>query len=151
MESYLNNPFKPEGIVDRAFEPKEESKIWVDPETGESYSVTKIVTGKTELHDPMMYTKVYMSAFLHLNDLNYSAVKVFNYMVHTLKSNRDTVYLNCADVELNCKISQASYYTAIKALIEAKVIARKVGSTMEFWINPNILFNGNRTRLVKHS
>jgi 3-phenylpropionate/cinnamic acid dioxygenase small subunit len=151
MESYLNNPFKPEGIVDRAFEPKEESKIWVDPETGESYSVTKIVTGKTELHDPMMYTKVYMSAFLHLNNLNYSAVKVFNYMVHTLKSNRDTVYLNCADVELNCKISQASYYTAIKALIEAKVIARKVGSTMEFWINPNILFNGNRTRLVKHS
>jgi len=151
MESYLNNPFKPEGIVDRAFEPKEESKIWVDPETGESYNVTKIVTGKTELHDPMMYTKVYMSAFLHLNDLNYSAVKVFNYMVHTLKSNRDTVYLNCADVELNCKISQASYYTAIKALIEAKVIAKKVGSTMEFWINPNILFNGNRTKIVKRS
>ena len=151
MESYLNNPFKPEGIVDRSFEPKEESKIWVDPETGESYNVTKIVTGKTEMHDPMMYTKVYMSAFLHLNDLPYCAVKVFNYMVHTLKSNRDTVYLNCADIELNCKISQASYYTAIKELIKAKVIAKKIGSTMELWINPNILFNGNRTKLVKHS
>lgn len=151
MEAYISNPFKPEGIVDRSFSPNEETKIWVDPETGESYNVTKVVTGKTELHDPMMYTKVYLSAFMHLNDLPYSAVKVFNYMVHTLRSNRDTVYLNCADIEAQCKISQASYYTAIKALIEAKIIARKVGSSMEFWINPNVLFNGNRTRLSKHS
>lgn len=149
MESYIVNPFKPEGIVNRSFEPKEESKIWVDPDTGESYSVTKVVTGKTEMHDPIMYTKVYLSAFLHLNDLSYSSVKVFNYMVHTLKPGKDTVYLNCSDVEVQCKISKASYYTAIKELVTAKVIARKVGSSMEFWINPNVLFNGNRTKLVK--
>ena len=97
----------------------------------------------------MMYTKVYMSAFFHLNDLPYSAVKVFNYMVHTLKPGKDSVYLNCSDLEVQCKISKASYYTAIKSLVEAKVIARKVGSSIEFWINPNIAFNGNRTRLVK--
>jgi hypothetical protein len=149
MEAYLDNPFKPEGIVDRSFTPKEETKIWVDPETGESYNLTKLVTGKTELHDPMMYTKVYLSAFLHLNELPHSALKIFNYMVHTMKTNKDIVYLNCADVEEQCKISQASYYTAIKSLIEAKIIAKKIGSSIEYWVNPNILFNGNRLRIYK--
>lgn len=149
MDAYISNPYKPEGIVQRSFEPNEDSKLWVDPETGESYSVTKIVKGKTEMHDPMMYTKVYLSAFIHLNDLTYSAVKVFNYMVHTLKANKETIYLNCADIEAQCKISKATYYSAIKELIDAKIIARKLGSSMEFWVNPNILFNGNRTKLVK--
>lgn len=149
MQSYINNPFKPEGIVDRSFEPKEESRIWIDPETGESYNVTKIVTGKTEQHDPMMYTKVYLSAFLHLNELPYSALKIFNYIVHTIKANKDYIFLNSADIELQCKISQATYYTAIKHLVEAKIIARKIGSSMEFWVNPNIVFNGNRTKLSK--
>lgn len=149
MDAYISNPYKPEGIVQRSFEPNEDAKIWVDPETGESYNVTKIVKGKTEMHDPMMYTKVYLSAFMHLNDLTHSAVKMFNYMVHTLKANKETVYLNCADIEVQCKMSKATYYSAIKELIEAKIIARKLGSSMEFWINPNILFNGNRTKLVK--
>ena len=44
--------------------------------------------------------------------------------------------------------SPNSVRNAIAELIEAGVIAQKLGSNIEFWVNPNIFFNGNRLRLL---
>jgi hypothetical protein len=48
---------------------------------------------------------------------------------------------------LQCDISQASYYNGIKELVKEKIIAKKLGSSIEYWLNPNIFFNGNRLKL----
>jgi hypothetical protein len=57
--------------------------------------------------------------------------------------------LHAPDLMLNCLIkSEATIKTAITELVDEKILARKLGSTIEFWINPNIYFNGNRIRVL---
>jgi hypothetical protein len=59
------------------------------------------------------------------------------------------VWLNPPDIMLECGIkSPNTIRGAIEDLIENKIIAQKLGSNIEFWINPNVFFNGNRIRLI---
>lgn len=147
MEAYLNNPFPVAGVTMRAFTPRTEEKIMVNPDDGETYAVRHISKDKLEEHDPMQYTKVFAEAHFKVRKLSYTALKIFNYAVHRAALNKDIVLLNSADVMQQCDISQASFYNGIKELCKESIIARKVGSSLEFWINPNIFFNGNRLKL----
>ena len=147
MESYLSNPFPIAGIVSRAFTPKTDERIMVDPEDGETYAVRHIKDSKTEEHDPVQYTKVFTEAHFKIRKLSYTALKIFNYCVHRAQLNRDIVLLNSADVMHQCDISQASFYNGTKELVKEKIIAKKLGSSIEYWVNPNIFFNGNRLKL----
>jgi hypothetical protein len=50
---------------------------------------------------------------------------------------------------VNCGIkSETTIKTAITELVDEKILARKLGSTIEFWVNPNVYFNGNRLRIL---
>lgn len=149
MQAYMVNPFNVEGIVIRNYTPKEEETIMVNPEDGLMYTVKPIGESQSEQHDPMVYTKVYQLAYLKLKNMSFVALKVFNYAVYTARLGKDIVFLNCADVMQQCGISKASYYIAIKELIENEIIAKKLGSSIEFWVNTNMFFNGNRIKLIK--
>jgi hypothetical protein len=147
--AYLENPFKVEGIVTRSFITREDETLMVNQDDGLTYAVRPVSEHKSVEHDPMCYTKVYQLAHLKLRKLTYSALKIFNYCVYSIHVGQQIVFLNSADVMQQCDISQASFYTAIKELIEADILARKMGSSIEFWINPNIFFNGNRLKLKR--
>jgi hypothetical protein len=57
--------------------------------------------------------------------------------------------LNPPDLMEHCGIkSESTIKTAITELVAEKILARKLGSTIEFWINPNVYFNGNRLRIL---
>lgn len=149
MEAYLNNPFPVAGITSRTFAPRTDEQIMVNPEDGETYAVRRISQNKTEEHDPVQYTKVFAEAHFKIRKLSYTALKIFNYAVHRAALNKDIVLLNSADVMHQCEISQASFYNGIKELCKEAILARKVGSSLEFWINPNVFFNGNRLKLKR--
>jgi len=43
--------------------------------------------------------------------------------------------------------SRLTYYRAVEGLLKANIISRKTGGGVCYWVNPNILFNGDRTKL----
>ena len=74
---------------------------------------------------------------------------MFIYTMDRLRPLQETIFLNVDDCMVVCGFKSAtSYREGIKGLIEHKIIARKLGSTMEYWINPNVIFNGNRLRNI---
>jgi hypothetical protein len=75
------------------------------------------------------------------------SLKMFIYAMDRLKPLQETVFLHSDDCMVVCGFkSVTSYREGIRGLIDQKIIARKIGSNMEYWINPNVLFNGNRLR-----
>ena len=67
---------------------------------------------------------------------------------------RDTVYLNVSVAEQyfistdQNPISKASYYNAMRELIQKGFIAESTNPNL-YWINPALFFNGDRVRFVK--
>jgi hypothetical protein len=82
-------------------------------------------------------------------DLPTPSIKMLLYAIDRLRPLQDAIYMNLDDCMEVCRFKSAtSYREGVKGLIEAKIMARKVGSNMEFWINPNMFFNGNRLRML---
>jgi hypothetical protein len=149
LESYLENPFKVEGITSISYIPKADEKLVTDPETGEMFTMKRVPKSQLHQHDGKVYVKLFQDAQEVLMKLPHASVKILIYAMCKVRPLSELVYLNGDDCVANCGFkSITSYREGIKALIEHKVLARKVGSTMEYWINPNIFFNGNRLRIV---
>jgi hypothetical protein len=47
-------------------------------------------------------------------------------------------------------MSVGSVYEGVKGLLDKDVVRKKLGSSIEFWFDPNIFFNGNRVKMLKH-
>jgi hypothetical protein len=47
-------------------------------------------------------------------------------------------------------MSEPTLRIGINGLIEANIIARKMGSSIEYWLNPDIMFNGSRLKLIEN-
>jgi hypothetical protein len=64
---------------------------------------------------------------------------------------RDYVFLNKDDITASLgNMSEPTFRLAINGLIEANIVARKMGSSLEYWLNPDIMFNGSRLKLVEN-
>jgi hypothetical protein len=149
FDSYLNNPYKIEGIEERSFITKEGETLTMDPETGEYYVMRKIAKDKTMPHDKLTYTKFFVSSFSRLMTLSPSSLRVMFYMMTSVKPLSTSVILNPPDVCEACQFSPSTFINVITDLLDNKIIAKKLGSSIEFWIDPNIFFNGNRLRIYK--
>ena len=148
-ESYLNSPFKVEGIESRQYIQKVDEKLWVDPETSEMYSVKRVPKNREQLNDSMAYTKIFVDKRDLLMKLSGTGLRVLVYGICTIRPLAQTVILNIPDIQVEANIaSPNTIRTAISELIELGIIAQKVGSNIEFWVNPNVFFNGNRLRLI---
>jgi hypothetical protein len=148
MESYLKNPFAVEGIAMKQYITKEDEQLTVDPETGQYYTIKKVSQNKEVQHDGMVYTKVFQSALLSFKNLSPSGLKVLLYAICNARSCHDVVFLNPPDIMLFYDMSKGTYYNGIDDLLKNKIIAKKLGSSIEFWVNPNVFYNGNRLKLV---
>ena len=148
-ESYLNSPFKVEGIESRQYIQKVDEKLWVDPETSEMYAVKRVPKNREQLNDSMAYTKIFVDKRDLLMKLSGTGLRVLVYGICTIRPLAQTVILNIPDIQVEANIaSPNTIRTAISELIELGIIAQKVGSNIEFWVNPNVFFNGNRLRLL---
>jgi hypothetical protein len=148
-ESYLNSPFRVEGVESRQYIQKVDEKLWVDPETSEMYSVKRVPKNKEQLNDSMSYTKLFVEGRSKIMKLSGTGLRVLVYGMCVIRPLSQTVVLNIPDIQVEANLASSNTIrTAICELIEAGILAQKLGSNIEFWVNPNVFFNGNRLRLL---
>ena len=148
-EEYYESPYKMDGIVDRVYMTKADETITVDPETGQYFTMRKVSMDRQTLHDEMAYTKLFKENALKLMKLPHPALKIVLYAMSTVKPLQEVVILNSADVCLMCDIAPSTFYNNLYDLLDRKIISRKLGSSIEFWFDPNIFFNGKRIKVYK--
>lgn len=95
------------------------------------------------------FAKVYLSQFTAFWDLSKAAIRVFGYIISVLKPKQDSFILRMeACLTYTGYKHRKDVITGISALIEAGIIARSDYSD-EFFINPLVVFNGDRVTFAK--
>lgn len=148
FDSYFTSPFKVNGLISRQYVPKVKEELVVDQTSGEMYTIKKVPKTMEQLHDPAVYTKVFQDKLELFMSLSPTGLKILLYMICNARPMIEIAVLSVPDlmVALDAK-SHVTIRGGIMELISADVIAQKLGSNIEFWINPNVFFNGNRVRI----
>jgi hypothetical protein len=148
-DAYFDNPYKYMNIEERAYVAKTGEEITANVQTGELFVMKKIAGNKVVMHDSRVYTKIFQESVHQLCTLSTGSWRIFMYALATIKPLSETVVLNSPDVMLFCNIGKTSFYDGIIELLDKKILCKKLGSSIEFWFDPNIFFNGNRVKMVK--
>ncbi len=99
--------------------------------------------------DEEQFAKIYLSQFAAFWDLSKSAIRVFGYIISTLKPGQDRIIFRMDKALLYTKYSHRSHIlTGLSTLAECGIIAR-TSYEFEYFINPLIFFNGNRVTFAK--
>lgn len=147
-ESYLNSPFRVEGVEERQYITKADEQIW-EASNGELYVAKKMDKSRTSMTDSLTYAKIFVDNRKMLLRLSGTGLRVLLYGICTIRPLSQVVILHIPDIQVEAGIAApTTIRTAICELIEANIIAQKLGSSIEFWVNPNVFFNGNRLRLI---
>lgn len=148
-EEYLNNPYKVNGIIEKLFTTKSDETLTIDPDTGQMYTMKKVSQNKSFMHDELAYTKLFQSGVASLMSLSHSSLKIVLYGISVVRPLSEVIILHSADVCNACGIAQKTFYNNIGELLDKKILSRKLGSSIEFWFDPNIFFNGNRVKVTE--
>lgn len=148
-ESYLHSPFRIIGLEEKHFLTKQNEEVWQLKDGDDLYAVRKIPKNKLTLTDTSAYTKLFNDNLKDLMKLSGTGLRLLIYGMCTIRPLSQTVVYHIPDIQVATGIASANTIrTAVSELIENKIIAQKLGSNMEYWINPNVFFNGNRLRLI---
>ena len=117
----------------------------LDPKTGEVFEVLQ--AGEEKVIDSLPFVKVYYDMLSFMVKCScISTIKLSLYIMNDLEYKDSYVYLRCTEV---CKDlgwnSRATFYKALKGLIEANVIAKSEIANL-YYVNPNMVFNGSRIK-----
>lgn len=124
------NPQSTEGAILKAVNSNNEV-------VGHTTFVTKKVV------DSDKYTKFFLTNFKQFYDLKPASIKVFGYILELLKPNSDVFYIVMSDCVEKTGYTRQSIYKALAELCNHDIIARG-RSDFEYFINPMVVFNGNR-------
>ncbi len=149
--SFMYSPFKVDGLEERTYIVKEGEVATVDPNTGEMYVMKRVDRSKRALHDGRRYTKLFAGACDKFIGLSRVGFIMLFYIIGRVSPSKDNVYLTADDVMEWGGISSRSFYDGLAELLDQEIIARKLGSRIEFFFNVNLFFNGDRRRLIKDS
>lgn len=147
---YENYPFEVEGISYRSYITKEGEDLATGQETGDLYIIKRLPRSKRVVHDNKSYTKFFTDAAVRLKDLSVPASNLLYLIVSRLAINSIDVCIAEEDFMDHCgykKNSRRLYYQAVSELIERDVIKKKAGFRRCFWVNSNVIFNGDRTKI----
>jgi len=143
------NQFEPIGIGKRIIITNEEEIQSVDQNTGEMFYMKKLAKSKEVTHDALTYTKVFNKEIDRMYDMSINGYKLLLYCIYNLQPNKDTIVLHPETCMKECKMKRTSYFAATKELKSRNIIKQKLKFNCEYYINPNIFFNGNRLRIYK--
>jgi len=146
-EEYLNSPYKMNGIVERAYTTKTDETLTVDPETGQMYTMKKVSQNKRVLHDGMVYSKLFQESVSMLMDLSHPSLRIILYAMSVVRPLSESVMLHAPDVCVACGMAEKTFYNNLMELLDKRILSRKLGSSIEFWFDPNLFFNGNRVKV----
>lgn len=140
----MNNPFVygGDGIV------LEEVTTWHHSRSFDDGGIkAKWVTMARKVVDRERYIKVFCDWVKVLRGLSYNGIKVLFHVMDILEKDKDYVVM---DMFLYCRISgdcKNVYYRGVKDLVRCGIIMKR-GSGGSYWINPHVMYNGNRKLLV---
>lgn len=113
----------------------------IDPHTGEVVSTLKSTT-----IDAQPCVKVYKSALKDIMNLSSQGTRILFKVMDELQKKEDEVYLHPAKIAEEYGLKNTRDITeGIKELIEKDILARKDKKHIYF-VNPFMLFNGNRVK-----
>ena len=148
---YPDNPFTPQGISRKLIMAKPKYDEMVNNDTGELVQF-RAKSGEYEvLRDSMKYVKLATGSAGIIADLGIRGVSLFAYIMENLKPGKSVIKLNRTEVVKSSRYANlkgGGYYMGIIDLLQHGVIARGA-KVNEYWINSNIVFNGDRTKIVK--
>lgn len=99
--------------------------------------------------DEEKFAKVYLSQFENFWELSKPAIRVFGYIINTIKPNQDSFYMKMDKCLTYTKYTQInSVISGLSDLIDKGIIAKSKYEN-EYFINPLIVFNGSRVTFAK--
>lgn len=152
IKRYADNPFiscikLKNGIK---FETIHQGDDLVNARTGEVESMHRIVHKKQV--DETEFVKLYSQDIGFWFGLSYGAMKCFMYLTSALgfeRAGTGVVFLVYEELgKLGLKMSKQTFVKAMKELRDKQIAAAHI-SPGWYWVNPNIVFKGNRIQLVK--
>lgn len=104
--------------------------------------------------DKAAFIKIMQLAYFHAYGLSTSGQKLFWLLVEEVMANpgRDTVYLSYRKVFTvgngEVTLPKSTFFDGVKALLKAGFIAKQEQKGF-YWLNPSMLWNGDRVKLVQ--
>lgn len=99
--------------------------------------------------DEDKFAKLYLSNFSAFHELGKQAIKIFGYILEQLIPNRDMFMFFMDECMVHTGYAtKKPIYKGLADLVEAEIIARGPSDT-NYFINPLIVFNGNRVTFAK--
>jgi hypothetical protein len=159
FEAFDKNPYEVTSGIGSAFiRPKEELLIPMyskdgSPikakleDTSQEMQVGKRYYGERRLIDRRKYVKVYVEFIGDLikQGLSMPGIKMLFFILKRLEDDSDVVQFTTSAARGNTGYKyDKSIYEGLVELIKMGVIARKEGSDEQFFINPQLIFRGNR-------
>lgn len=123
------------------------NKVLLDPTTGEIENISMLYGSKEVDQD--QFIKLYVDHVAALFELSKTGLKAFAYVLNCMKVNNDLIYINITRMVEFCgwKTTKQAY-RGIAELLANKIIAQSVDVNLWF-INPNIVFNGDRFAYIR--
>ncbi len=118
----------------------------VNVHTGEVEGGNFLWANKTV--DDEQFAKIYIKEISSLYDLSKTGLRALSFILSKLEPNKDLVYVYYPDMQEYCGWTiRKTCNSGLKELLTAKIIAPSLQPG--FWfINPHVVFNGNRLTLV---
>jgi hypothetical protein len=146
---YSESPFKViEGKIKEVFKESKGAPFeMADVKTGEVSFFQKVTRVSKAIVDTSNYTKVYKGNSDVFYEFGLKEFLLFYYIVDNLGIHTDRIMLYPELLYDACKMSESTFRRALITLLEKNIIARKKGSSIEFFVNINYVFNGSRLKL----
>lgn len=156
---YQNNPFIFEdtnkAVLKLEIPTKTKKKIIGSSELG----VVNVHTGEVEggnflwknvVVDEEKFSKIYLTEISALYNLSKTGFRALSYILSKLEVNKDLVYVYYPEMQNYCNWKiRKTCNQGLKELVSSKIIAPSLQPG--FWfINPHIVFNGNRLTLISN-
>ncbi|CNE74806.1 replication/maintenance protein RepL [Yersinia enterocolitica] len=123
-------------------------------QTSEGDKYEKVIHSIQEV-DKAKFVKIFISRVRVLFDLTLTGNKLFYIFMFVMSDviGKDEVYMNfekAKDIAAQCdfNLSNPVYYRGIKELIDKKIIAQSKSKYI-YYINPAVLFNGDRAKFIE--
>lgn len=149
--SYEHYPFEVDGVINRVYIKKEDEEYGVVKETGREVTIKTLPKTREVKHDSKVYTKFFREEAVKLKDLSVPASNMLYLIIGKLEINSLQICLSEEDFLKHCGYKPGSkrlYYKAIVELEGLNIIKRKGGFLRCYWVNANVIYNGDRTKLV---
>lgn len=118
-----------------------------DTHTGEVRTFTEASKNRRVIVDTGNYAKVFKGNEKVIRGLSDKGRFFLFYIIFNIGIHTDTIILECSVVCEWCGWKKSTYYGAVEEIILKGIIARKKGSSIEFFVNLNYVFNGSRLKV----